>query len=67
MEFSTKSDPHTPANEGAGIGARDPHQLYNKILQNGINLIEKENFSWGYVKNDLLMYNEKLTKAYFNK
>ena len=33
MEFSTKSDPTPPANEGAGIGGRDPHQLYNKILK----------------------------------
>ena len=33
MEFSTKSDPTPPRNEGAGIGGRDPHQLYNKKLQ----------------------------------
>ena len=30
VEFSTKSDPHAPADGGAGIGVRDPHQLYNK-------------------------------------
>ena len=34
MEFSTKTDRHTPENEAAGIGARDTRSLYNKNLQN---------------------------------
>ena len=32
MEFSTKTDPGTPQNGGAGIDARDPHTLYNKNI-----------------------------------
>ena len=34
MVFSTKSTPHPPVKDGAGIGVRDTHQLYNKNLQN---------------------------------
>lgn len=67
VEFSTKVDPTTPESEGGGFATRDPHQLYNKILQNGIDLIEKENFSWAYEKYDLLEWNKKLTKAYVYK